>query len=154
MISADFPGAVRQALRAAGPDDLPCAFVQGFCGDIRPMMARTTETSFLTRVGAAVRMARTGPSFDVPTADDWARWSTTLADAVVQIAKQQGRRLNSPSTIRAGLAQLPLAAIFSGSTPNKPLTTQVIQFGQALELIAISAEVCLDWSRREKRAAA
>ena len=35
VISADYPGAVRRALRERF-GEIPCVFAQGFCGDIRP----------------------------------------------------------------------------------------------------------------------
>src|SRR5262249_27377387 len=38
-VSADFPGAVRRALRIQF-GDVPCLFAQGFCGDISPKMVR------------------------------------------------------------------------------------------------------------------
>jgi hypothetical protein len=97
VISADFPGAVRRALRQRF-GEIPCVFAQGFCGDISP------------------KIAGTGP-----------------------------RESNSPGILAAGAGQIPLAEFFDGRAPDKPLSIQVLQLGTVFELIAVSAEVTVEW---------
>jgi hypothetical protein len=66
VVSSDYPGAVRRALRERF-GEIPCVFVQGFCGDIRPNMRRSEQsTGFRDRVRRVIRKVMSGPSFQTP----------------------------------------------------------------------------------------
>ncbi|MBI5319933.1 hypothetical protein [Bradyrhizobium sp.] len=145
VISADFPGAVRRALRRRF-GEIPCVFVQGFCGDIGPRIAGTgTQESLAGRLRRFARKVVSGPAFPPRVAGDWVRWSEGLAAGVAAIAGQPAESADIPATLSTGAAQIPLAEFFRGSAPDKPLTVQALRLGQAFELVALSAEVTVEW---------
>jgi hypothetical protein len=147
VISADYPGAVRRALRQRF-GEIPCVFVQGFCGDIRPNMATSTEAIGLReRLGRIIRLIASGPTFAVPSPEDWVRWSQSLATNVCDIAKGNPARTFSPASLQSGSARIPLSAFFEGSAPDKMLAAQVVRVGEALEIVALSAEANVEWER-------
>jgi hypothetical protein len=145
VISSDYPGVVRRALRERF-GGIPCVFAQGFCGDIRPNMRRDTpNTGFRARLRQLVRTMMSGPSFASPAAGEWSRWSTDLAAKVVAIAQAPSSKSSSPATLATGSASIPLGGFFTGSAPDKPLAVQVVRFGDAIELVALSAEATVEW---------
>jgi hypothetical protein len=145
VISADFPGAVRRILRQRF-GDIPCVFAQGFCGDISPNMAGAgAQQDIVGRLRRFVRKVISGPTFPRRTAGDWARWCDGLAAGVAAIAGQPAEKADTPSILSVSTVQIPLAEFFSGSAPDKPLTVQALRLGEAFELVALSAEVTVEW---------
>ena len=49
--------------------------------------------------------------------------------------------------MQTGSAQIPLGDFFEGSSPDKPLAVQVVRIGEELEIVALSAEACVEWQR-------
>jgi hypothetical protein len=145
VVSADYPGAVRRALRKRF-GDIPCVFVQGFCGDIRPNMRRAEQRTGLgDRVRRIVRTMMSGPSFQTPAAQEWTRWSGSLASKVVEIAQGPPGKMSSPANLAIGSASISLGAFFKGSAPDKPLAVQVVRLGDSVEIVALSAEATVEW---------
>jgi hypothetical protein len=132
VISSDYPGAVRRALRKQF-GEIPCVFVQGFCGDIRPNMRRSEQRPGVRdRLRRVLRTAMSG-------------WSEDLAAKVVAIARASPGQVSSPTKLAVGSASIPLGEFFAGSAPDKPLAAQAIRLGDVLELVALSAEVTVEW---------
>jgi len=146
VISADYPGAVRRALRERF-GEIPCVFVQGFCGDIRPDIHTSQQAGWRERLRRAVRTMMSGPLFASATAQDWRRWSKDLAAGVRDIAEGSPASTFSPARLQTGAARIPLDHFFTGSTPDKLLAAQVIRIGEELEIVALSAEACVEWER-------
>jgi hypothetical protein len=146
VISSDYPGAVRRALRERY-GDIPCIFVQGFCGDIRPNIKVSRRLGWLDRARRTLRMIVSGPSFAAPSAEDWMRWSKDLASRVRDIAGSSPSKVFSPKSLRTGSARIPLSDFFTGSAPDKLLTAQVVRIGEEFEIVALSAEACVGWQR-------
>ena len=147
VISSDFPGAVRRALRER-LGRIPCVFVQGFCGDVRPNIAVTPGgTSLRQRLSKMLRTIASGPSFASPLAADWARWSESLAARIDDIASGSPVKSVSSASLQTGSARIPLADFFAGTTPDKMLTAQIARIGGALEIVALSAEANVEWQR-------
>jgi hypothetical protein len=147
VVSSDYPGAVRRALRQRF-GEIPCLFVQGFCGDIRPNMRPSRQrTGLRDRLGRMARTAISGPSFQPPAAGEWPRWSEDLAAAVVEIALGAPGKSASPTNLAVGSAAIELGEFFRGSTPDKPFAVQVVRLGDAIELVALSAEATIEWQR-------
>jgi hypothetical protein len=145
VISADFPGAVRLALRQRF-GEIPCLFVQGFCGNIRPNIAASPQrTGLRERVGRMIRIVAFGNLFPNLSAGDWTRWSRSLADGVCGIAQGEPALTFSPAHLRTGSASIPLGDFFHGSIPDKRLAAQVIVIGEELEIVAVSAEPSVEW---------
>jgi hypothetical protein len=145
VVSSDYPGAVRRALRKQF-GEIPCVFVQGFCGDIRPnMRGSERKASFRDRVRRILRTVMSGPSFPTPAAGEWTRWSEDLAAKVVAIALKSPGKVASPANLAVGSASIPLGDFFKGSAPDKPLAAQIVRLGDVFELVALSAEVTVEW---------
>jgi hypothetical protein len=145
-ISADFPGVARQALRRR-LGDLPCVFVQGFCGDVRPNIKVAGKVSWRERLRRTIRVISSGPLFPAPSFADWQLWSTELADRLCRIAG--GVPMKSPPSTHIGTAccSIPLDRFFEGTAPDKALEANVIRIGDELEIVALSAEVTVEWQR-------
>jgi Neutral/alkaline non-lysosomal ceramidase, N-terminal len=145
VISSDYPGAARRALRERF-GAIPCVFAQGFCGDIRPNMRRAAPgASLRDRLRRMVRTVMSGPSFASPAAGEWTRWSSDLAGKVGAIAQAPSDKSCSPVTLATGSASVPLGEFFRGSAPDKPLAVQIVRLGDAVELVALSAEATVEW---------
>jgi hypothetical protein len=145
-ISADYPGTVRRALRECF-GEIPCVFVQGFCGDIRPNIAASQKAGWRERVRMTIRTISSGPLFASSSAEDWLRWSRSLGAGVVGIAQHSPVKSFSPTGLRTGSASIPLDDFFRGSAPDKPLAASVVRLGEELEIVALSAEACVEWER-------
>jgi hypothetical protein len=143
-ISADYPGTIRRTLRERF-GDIPCIFVQGFCGDIRPNMASSLRPGWRGRLWQLARRLVSGPGFATCTADDWTRWSQSMAAAIRDILTAGPAPTLTTDSLQCGAASLPLDRFFSGSTPDKDLAVQIVRIGKQLEIIALSAEVTLSW---------
>lgn len=145
-ISADYPGAVRAALRKQF-GQVHCIFAQGFCGDIRPKMnPAMPDRDFRSALRRLVRKLVSGPAFPAPASGEWARWSQDMAKWVVAIASGS-RSQSTPANLAVGTASTPLKSFFKGATPDKQLDVQVVRIGDALELVALSAEVSVEWQK-------
>jgi hypothetical protein len=92
-----------------------------------------------------IRTVMSGPSFASPAAGEWTRWSNDLAAKVVAIAQAPSANISSPTTLATGSASVPLGGFFKGSAPDKPLAVQVVRLGDAIELLALSAEATVEW---------
>jgi hypothetical protein len=147
VVSADYPGAVRRALRDRfGP--IPCIFAQGFCGNIRPNITVSPQKAGPgRRLRKLARTIVSGPTFASPSTADWIRWRDDLAARVRGIAQSVPLRSFSPAHLQTGSAGIPLADFFSGKTPNKTLAAQIVRIGEELEIVALSAEANVEWQR-------
>lgn len=75
-VSADFPGAVRSALRSAFGAGLPVVYLQGFSGDVRPCVL-AEPSSLHERFARVVN----GPQFGRFDAASFAHWCDGVAGA-------------------------------------------------------------------------
>jgi hypothetical protein len=147
VISADYPGAVRRALRERF-GDIPCVFAQGFCGDIRPNIKTAARRSgWHERLRRMIRLIASGPLFVPASADEWTRWSQSLAEGVCGIAQGKPVTTFSPANLQTGSTKIPLGDFFTGSIPDKMLAAQVVRIGEELEIVALSAEPSVEWQR-------
>jgi len=145
VVSSDYPGAVRRALRQQF-GEIPCVFVQGFCGDTRPnMRGSERRASVRDRLHRVLRTVMSGPSFPTPAAGEWTRWSEDLAAKVVAITLKSPGKVAAPANLAVGSAGVPLGEFFAGSAPAKPLAAQIVRLGDVIELVALSAEVTVEW---------
>ncbi|WP_314955476.1 hypothetical protein [Bradyrhizobium cosmicum] len=144
-ISADFPGKVRERLRRR-LGAVPCLFIPGFCGNIRPhIVPAPRPVPLRERLRRWARIALVGDLFPPVSAEDWRRWSDSLASELDAIAQQPATKTFMPRGLRTGSASVPLSTFFRGTAPPKPLCAQVLCFDDALEIVAISAEPSVEW---------
>lgn len=131
--SADYPGVVRRALRAAyGP--IPIVFWQGFSGDVRPRIVKPAERG---RFGLM-----RPPAFDQFTDEGWERWSESLAERVVEISRGRGRPVKGG--IRCARWTVPLAEL-GPRTEGRDLNVQEVMLGDDLRIFGISAEIVVGY---------
>jgi hypothetical protein len=110
-------------------------------------MRASKKVGLRDRFLRAIRTILSGPSFPNPSPEEWTRWSQSLAAAVCAIAQDRPNRTFSPATLKAGSASIPLGDIFEGSAPAKMLTAQVINIGDEMEIVTLSAEASVEWQR-------
>jgi hypothetical protein len=147
VISSDYPGAVRLALRQHF-GEIPCLFVQGFCGDVRPNIKPSAQKIGLReRLRKIIRVVAFGNLFPTLSPEDWTRWSRSLAAKLCDIARGDPGKTFSPTSLQTGSARIPLGDFFIGSVPDKMLAAQVVRIGEELEIVALSAEPSVEWRR-------
>jgi hypothetical protein len=147
VICADYPGAVRRALRARF-GEIPCVFAQGFCGDIRPNIRTAARRSgWRERLRRMIRLIASGPLFVPPSTEEWIGWSKSLAEGVCGIAQGKPAKSFSTTSLQTGSARIALGEFFRGAAPDKPLAVQVVRLGDELEIVALSAEPSVEWQR-------
>jgi hypothetical protein len=147
VISSDYPGAVRRVLRERF-GEIPCVFAQGFCGDTRPNIKTSARRNgWRERFRRMIRLIVSGPLFVPPSADEWIRWSQSLAQGVCSIAQGKPVQTFSPASLQTGSARIALGEFFTGSTPDKMLAAQAVRIGEGLEIVALSAEPSVEWQR-------
>jgi hypothetical protein len=145
VISSDYPGAVRQALRARF-GEIPCIFVQGFCGDIRPdIRPSERKIGWRERLQRFIRIVAFGNLFPNLSAEDWKRWSRSLAASVCDIAQGDPVKTLLGTSLQTGSASIPLDSFFVGLTPPKKLAAQIVRIGEEFEIVALSAEPTVGW---------
>jgi hypothetical protein len=134
-MSADFPGAVRQIVRAAlNTTDLPILYLPGFCGDTRSDAARS-PIDWKQRVASP--FART---FASPTEENYETLCDHVARAVLDAlaaAQDVGPSGSEASFVRAAL---PLSAIMD--TPVDEKIALVYVACGSLNLLFMGAETC------------
>ena len=147
IISADYPGAVRVMLRQRF-GEIPCVFAQGFCGNIRPNVTPAPRKSSLReRLARFVGIVASGNLFPDVSAADWIAWSRSLANAADDIVKRDpAATAISPETLEIGAASIPIDRFFSGSVPDKLLSSRIIEIGDELEIVVLSAEPTVEWT--------
>jgi len=144
-ISSDYPGTVRMTLREV-LGQIPCAFVQGFCGNIRPNISPAPRRIGLReRLIRFVRAVAFGNMFPEVSHADWLRWSRDLAAGVRAIVAGHPTGSFVARGIRTGSANIPVDHFFEGSAPDKPLAVQIVGIGEELEIAALSAEASVEW---------
>jgi hypothetical protein len=132
-VSADYPGVVRRALRAAHGAGLPVLFLQGCAGDIRPR--ELGRPRGVVRRGAALVVGKLFTPFTVP---EYAAWAGSLAGRVVSVARGPGAvHALAPA---AALARVPLADLMTGAPAERSVTFQQVRLAPAVALATVSAE--------------
>jgi hypothetical protein len=147
VVSADYPGAVRLTLRKRF-GSIPCLFAQGFCGDIRPnIIPSPKKIRPHERIKRMLRVVASGNLFPPLVPADWKRWSQSLSAAVGDIVKDAPTTTFLPARLACGSASVAIDRFFTGAIPDKHLTAGMIEIGDAIEIIVLSAEVTVQWQR-------
>jgi len=133
QVSADYPGVVRRALRAAFGADLPVLFLQGCAGDIRPRELGRPRT-----LGRRLAERVVGKLFTPFTAPEYVAWSGSLATRVVEVAR--GRATSYPLAPAATETRLRLSTLLTGASPDRDVTLQRLRVAPGLAIAALSAE--------------
>jgi hypothetical protein len=129
----DYPGLLCQALRAHYGEATLCAFVQGFCGDVRPYLVRR-PSGFKDHLREAV----IGPRFRESVDGDTERIAALLAEAAVRA--EEGARPISWGTLDCRRRQLELADI-DGAATGRHLDLTDWRLAEDLRLVFAGAEM-------------
>src|SRR5256714_2254536 len=133
QVSADYPGVVRRALRAAFGADLPVLFLQGCAGDIRPRELGRPRT-----LGRRLAERVVGKLFTPFTAPEYVAWSGSLATRVMEVAR--GHAASYPLTLAAAETRLRLSALLAGASPDPDVTFQRVRVAPRPAIAAPAAE--------------
>jgi hypothetical protein len=148
-VSADYPGVVRRALRAALGSDMPVLFLQGCAGDIRPRelgRPRAWRRRFAELV--------VGKLFTPFSPSEYRAWSDSLATRVVEITRAPGRALPLASTFRAAHMRVPLGALLDGaSSSTQSVTFQRLEVTPGIAIAGVSAEPVAEYGLAVRAAA-
>jgi hypothetical protein len=130
---ADYPGLLREALKARHGSGVVCAFLQGFCGDVRPHLVRTPAG-----LKDHLREAVIGPRFRHSTVGDAERIAAALARAAEQ-AELAARSIKL-TTFAFRRERLSLTDI-DGEPTGRTLDVTLWRLGENLRLVFASAEM-------------
>ncbi len=140
-VSADFPGVVRRALRAAVGAEVPVLFLQGFAGDVRPreLGPQRSLTRRLTELAV-------GPLFAPFSYAQYADWANSLADRVVGVLRT-AERTSHPLAPTCDQVRIMLSKVMTGAPAGRSITFQRLSFSPALHIMAMSAEPVAQYGR-------
>lgn len=132
VISADFPGYVRQAIREFNGEHIPVLFFQGFSGDIRPF---TPSTPW------GLKRLLVGPRFAGFTEDEYKSWVEALARDVLNVdwAQLKGSGIGS---IRIHIKQ---SSLVRGGMPPHEGRLHGLRIGN-LAIVGVPSEVVVEFS--------
>jgi hypothetical protein len=132
-VSSEFPGVVREALRARWGEDLPVVFLQGFAGDVRPRLVAHAP-GWLDRC----RDMLSGPQFTSPDREQWQRWAEALAGSVLELWDEPAESVTGALETRR--IERDLRELVPRDTSGRSLALQRIGFGSELCIAGVSAE--------------
>lgn len=142
-VSADYPGVVRNHLRQAYADEMPCLFLQGFTGDIRPNVIGDTSSP---RAKLTELLFGTKP-FGTFTPEGWEDWSSSLARCVKgALRPNAGEKagVSLSGKLSASSFELPVASLQDQEVDRPDAHFQRVSIGDELDIVAVSAEAVLD----------
>jgi len=137
MVSADFPGVVRSAVRSSyGP--IPVLFLQGLSADLRPPFLGGAKD-----LGSLVRRICLGPLFGSPSLCEWEKWAGSLGKCVADILRASSRPING-SPLASARYVLPWPGVQWPSSRSKDMTLHAVRLGDIV-LVGFSAEVATSY---------
>jgi neutral ceramidase len=151
-LSSDYPGGVRQALRAYLGLDLPVLFLQGFCGDLRPpAIGRWGRTGPWTR--RVLLLAATlvnGPFFAGFTPEEYQAWQEGIVVCAQKATEEAANAPQLATKLVLHRNSVALSALgLSGET--SAITSHSFDLAERLRVVGISAEPCWEYAHLVKR---
>jgi hypothetical protein len=134
-VSADFPGAVRSALRARFGAGVPVVFLQGFSGDVRPCVL-ASPASLRERISRAVN----GPQFGRFDGASFAAWCGGVADAALRAADAALASRPLDPAPRHATETLTFARLVDGRGPLGSVGFARMDLASDLALFAVAGE--------------
>ncbi|REF36411.1 hypothetical protein [Thermasporomyces composti] len=158
QVSADYPGAMRDALRESLGEDVVISFLQGCCGDINPAVVRDGQfhrggDAELAQLGSAlaasVRDVLSGPMTDLP--DGEVRVQTRTVDLPLATpSRDQLLALRDDEGIWGDWARH-LLADPARLVDHVPLRLTLLSLSPELALLGFDAEVTVAYGFEVKR---
>jgi hypothetical protein len=151
-LSSDYPGVVRQALRAHLARELPVLFLQGFCGDLRPpATGRWVRAGpWKRRLLVLLSSLLNGPDFIRFTPDEYRAWVEGISTSARRGADEAANLPPLITTLILHRTSVPLSVLgLSGETSS--LTCHWFDLAEGLRVVGISAEPCWEYVHLVKR---
>lgn len=133
--SSHYPGFVRTLLRSQ-KGEVPILFFQGFSGNTRP-----DASARVHKPKEIIRRIFSGPLFDDMTWPTYRKWSSSLADEVLQALDTS--QVNDGSGIQAQKIITPGTEL---ATSGRNLTFQSIKLGRDFQLVGVSGEPVVEYA--------
>lgn len=152
-LSSDYPGGVRQALRARIGSEVPVVFLQGFCGDLRPPSIgrwprRGRWRSRLLRFAFSFV---NGPLFAGFTLGEYRAWMDSIGECAKRALNQAAHSTPLVTKLSIRRTGIDLSALgLSGEITE--LIFHSFELDEKIRVVGVSAEVCWEWMDLVKRA--
>ena len=151
-LSSDYPGGVREALRARLGSGLPVLFLQGFCGDLRPpATGRWRRTgSWKRRLLLLASSVVNGPGFTGFTQEQYDAWADGIAASARRGADEAAHSPPLMTKLVLHRTSLALSELgLSGETSG--ITCHWFDLADGLKVVGISAETCWEYVQLVQR---
>ncbi len=145
-VSAEYPGAVRVAIRARYGADAPVVYLPGFGGDQRPRLI-AERLSWSSRL----RSTLNGPWFQAPSETAYGAWCAEVAETALRALGSAGPL--EGEGIRCRRETVPMADLTHGWQGERHLAVQAVRLG-GLRIAALGAEPVIEYGRMLREAGA
>ena len=145
-LSSDYPGGVRETLRAHFERNVPVLFLQGFAGDLRPpAIGRWGRSgSLLCRLVDFALTFVNGPEFVGFSQRGYRQWFMNIAACATRAAYAAGAQPTMKPALAAHRSSMLLSTLgLSGRISE--LTVHCLQLAADFKLLGLSAEVCWEY---------
>ena len=147
-LSSDYPGGVREALRAHLGAELPVLFLQGFCGDLRPPATGrwVRKGRWTRRLLLLATSFVNGPYFVGFTPKEYRAWVEGIAACAQRGADEAANSAPLVTKLILHRASMALSVLgLSGET--SALTLHWFDLAERLRVVGISAEPCWEYAK-------
>ena len=134
-VSAEFPGAVRRALRDRYGSDLPVLYAPTCMGDVRPRTGLRTGG-----LRGVIDLALYGPRVRGFGAAEWDRWSRALADEVVGAISGAADEPIGEAAIASAEVSVPINGLLDGQCPTDDLICKIVRLPGLGRIVTLSCE--------------
>ncbi|MBV9271667.1 MAG: hypothetical protein JO165_11260 [Candidatus Eremiobacteraeota bacterium] len=145
LVSSEFAGRVRDAIRSYADAEIPVIFWQGFSGDVRP---RVLQARLSAR--ARLRNLLRGPSFGTFAYEEWEVWTASIAERVIYALEATRSATPISGDISTRSCTMPLTELFSKPNRIRELEFQRIDIGDTLTVFGASAELVTEYIWRTR----
>lgn len=144
--SSSYIGAVREQIRKTFKNpNLPVVFLQGFSGDIRPMLGLKKPTL----KGRLVSFP--GLVFSEPSQEQYSRWCNAIAQLAKKAVSKDGECENLNGAVEYSETSMPLDRLLAELDSTKRLTVARLKLGDTADFVFMSAEVVRDYEKLVKK---
>jgi neutral ceramidase len=152
-LSSDYPGGVRQALRARIGSEVPVVFLQGFCGDLRPPSIGRWQRRgrWRSRLLNFAFSFVNGPPFAGFTPGEYRAWMKNIGECAERALNQAAHSTPLVTKLSIQRTGIDLSALgLSGEITE--LIFHSFELDEKIRVVGISAEVCWEWMDLVQRA--
>ena len=146
-VSADFPGEIAKAFESFFQRPVPVLFLQGFSGNVRPLVVPSWKKLLRSPRGLLSGMVH-GRPFDKGPADQALR---RIARQFVDAAMSDGPFETVETVSRAREVDIPLPLDGPAGQAHVSMKARKIDFGESSSFLCVPAEVFCEYGIRLKR---